>query len=184
MIGLDGRPAVKNLLEILTEWLAFRRDTVRRRLNYRLEKVLKRLHILEGLLVAFLNIDEVIEIIRSEDEPKPALMSRFGISETQAEAILELKLRHLAKLEEMKIRGEQDELEKERDQLQGILASERKMNTLLKKNYRRTPMPMATIAVLRCVSEEAKAMSEHDMLPSEPVTIVLSQMGCAQRQRS
>jgi topoisomerase-4 subunit A len=118
MIGLDGRPAVKNLLEILTEWLTFRRDTVRRRLNYRLEKVLKRLHILEGLLVAFLNIDEVIHIIRTEDEPKPVLMSRFGISETQAEAILELKLRHLAKLEEMKIRGEQDELEKERDQLQ------------------------------------------------------------------
>lgn len=152
MIGLDGRPAVKNLLEILTEWLTFRRDTVRRRLNYRLEKVLKRLHILEGLLVAFLNIDEVIEIIRSEDEPKPALMSRFGITETQAEAILELKLRHLAKLEEMKIRGEQDELEKERDQLQGILASERKMNTLLKKSYRRIPMPMATIAVLLCMS--------------------------------
>ena len=112
MIGLDGRPAVKNLLEILSEWLTFRRDTVRRRLNHRLEKVLKRLHILEGLLVAFLNIDEVIEIIRTEDEPKPALMSRFGISETQAEAILELKLRHLAKLEEMKIRGEQSELEK------------------------------------------------------------------------
>ncbi|KCU94159.1 DNA topoisomerase IV subunit A [Salmonella enterica subsp. enterica serovar Cerro str. FSL R8-0235] len=178
MIGLDGRPAVKNLLEILTEWLAFRRDTVRRRLNYRLEKVLKRLHILEGLLVAFLNIDEVIEIIRNEDEPKPALMSRFGISETQAEAILELKLRHLAKLEEMKIRGEQDELEKERDQLQGILASERKMNTLLKKELqadsdaygddRRSPLRER---------EEAKAMSEHDMLPSEPVTIVLSQMG-------
>ena len=115
MIGLDGRPAVKNLLEILSEWLVFRRDTVRRRLNHRLEKVLKRLHILEGLLVAFLNIDEVIEIIRTEDEPKPALMSRFAISETQAEAILELKLRHLAKLEEMKIRGEQNELEKERD---------------------------------------------------------------------
>ncbi|MFP1497420.1 DNA gyrase subunit A [Escherichia coli] len=123
MIGLDGRPAVKNLLEILSEWLVFRRDTVRRRLNYRLEKVLKRLHILEGLLVAFLNIDEVIEIIRNEDEPKPALMSRFGLTETQAEAILELKLRHLAKLEEMKIRGEQSELEKERDQLQGIFAS-------------------------------------------------------------
>lgn len=112
MIGLDNRPAVKNLLEILAEWLTFRRDTVRRRLNYRLEKVLKRLHILEGLLVAFLNIDEVIEIIRHEDEPKPALMSRFGISETQAEAILELKLRHLARLEEMKIRGEQSDLEK------------------------------------------------------------------------
>ncbi|HFN3517788.1 TPA: DNA topoisomerase IV subunit A [Enterobacter hormaechei] len=178
MIGLDGRPAVKNLLEILTEWLAFRRDTVRRRLNHRLEKVLKRLHILEGLLVAFLNIDEVIEIIRTEDEPKPALMSRFGISETQAEAILELKLRHLAKLEEMKIRGEQNELEKERDQLQAILASERKMNTLLKKELqadadafgddRRSPLHER---------EEAKAMNEHDMLPSEPVTIVLSQSG-------
>ncbi|CCK15872.1 Topoisomerase IV subunit A [Cronobacter universalis NCTC 9529] len=178
MIGLDGRPAVKNLLEILTEWLAFRRDTVRRRLNYRLDKVMRRLHILEGLLVAFLNIDEVIEIIRSEDEPKPVLMSRFGISETQAEAILELKLRHLAKLEEMKIRGEQSDLEKERDQIQGILASERKMNTLLKKEIqadadaygddRRSPLHER---------EEAKAMSEHDMLPSEPVTIVLSQMG-------
>lgn len=178
MIGLDGRPAVKNLLEILTEWLAFRRDTVRRRLNHRLEKVLKRLHILEGLLVAFLNIDEVIEIIRTEDEPKPALMSRFGISETQAEAILELKLRHLARLEEMKIRGEQSELEKERDQLQAILASERKMNTLLKKELqadadafgddRRSPLHER---------EEAKAMNEHDMLPSEPVTIVLSQSG-------
>ncbi|EPS2706455.1 DNA topoisomerase IV subunit A [Cronobacter turicensis] len=178
MIGLDGRPAVKNLLEILTEWLAFRRDTVRRRLNYRLDKVMRRLHILEGLLVAFLNIDEVIEIIRGEDEPKPVLMSRFGISETQAEAILELKLRHLAKLEEMKIRGEQSDLAKERDQLQGILASERKMNTLLKKEIqadadaygddRRSPLHER---------EEAKAMSEHDMLPSEPVTIVLSQMG-------
>ena len=178
MIGLDGRPAVKNLLEILSEWLTFRRDTVRRRLNYRLEKVLKRLHILEGLLVAFLNIDEVIEIIRTEDEPKPALMSRFGISETQAEAILELKLRHLAKLEEMKIRGEQNELEKERDQLQAILASERKMNNLLKKELqadadafgddRRSPLHER---------EEAKAMNEHDMQPSEPVTIVLSQSG-------
>ena len=178
MIGLDGRPAVKNLLEILTEWLAFRRDTVRRRLNHRLEKVLKRLHILEGLLVAFLHIDEVIEIIRTEDEPKPALMSRFGISETQAEAILELKLRHLARLEEMKIRGEQNELEKERDQLQAILASERKMNTLLKKELqadadafgddRRSPLHER---------EEAKAMNEHEMLPSEPVTIVLSQSG-------
>ena len=123
MIGLDNRPQVKGLVEILTEWLAYRRDTVRRRLNYRLEKVLKRLHILEGLLVAFLNIDEVIHIIRSEDEPKPVLMQRFGISDTQAEAILELKLRHLAKLEEVKIRGEQDELAKERDQLQALLAS-------------------------------------------------------------
>lgn len=178
MIGLDSRPAVKNLLEILNEWLVYRRETVRRRLNFRLEKVLKRLHILEGLLVAFLNIDEVIEIIRAEDEPKPVLMSRFDISETQAEAILELKLRHLAKLEEMKIRGEQDELAQERDSLQGLLASERKMNTLLKKELqadaeaygdaRRSPLQER---------EEAKAMSEHDILPSEPVTVILSQMG-------
>ncbi|MGP4129515.1 DNA topoisomerase IV subunit A [Pantoea tagorei] len=178
MIGLDNRPSVKNLLEILSEWLVFRRDTVKRRLNHRLERVLRRLHILEGLLVAFLNIDEVIHIIRSEDEPKPVLISRFGISETQAEAILELKLRHLAKLEEMKIRGEQSELEKERDQIQAILASERKMNTLLKKELqadaaaygdeRRSPLHER---------EEAKALSENELVPSEPVTIVLSQMG-------
>lgn len=178
MIGLDGRPAVKDLLEILNEWLVYRRQTVRRRLNFRLEKVLKRLHILEGLLVAFLNIDEVIEIIRAEDEPKPVLMSRFEISETQAEAILELKLRHLAKLEEMKIRGEQDDLAQERDRLQGLLASERKMNTLLKKELqadaetygdaRRSPLQER---------EEAKAMNEHDLVPSEPVTVILSQMG-------
>lgn len=178
MIGLDNRPAVKNLHEILTEWLVFRRDTVKRRLNYRLDRVLRRLHILEGLLVAFLNIDEVIDIIRTEDEPKPVLMSRFGISETQAESILELKLRHLAKLEEVKIRAEQADLEKERDQLQATLASERKMNTLLKKELqadnasygddRRSPLRER---------EEAKALSETELVPSEPVTIVLSQMG-------
>ncbi len=178
MIGLDGRPAVKNLHEILSEWLVYRRDTVRRRLNYRLDKVLKRLHILEGLLTAFLNIDEVIHIIRSEDEPKPVLIERFALSETQAEAILELKLRHLAKLEEMKIRGEQSDLEKERDQLQATLGSERRMNTLLKKELqadaeafgddRRSPLRERA---------EAKAMNEHDMMPSEAVTIVLSQMG-------
>ena len=178
MIGLDNRPAVKNLREILSEWLTYRRDTVRRRLSYRLEKVLNRLHILEGLLVAFLNIDEVIEIIRNEDEPKRALIARFALSETQAEAILELKLRHLARLEEMKIKGEQQELEKERDELQALLASERKMNTLLKKELqadaklygddRRSPLQERS---------EAKAISETDLVPSEPVTIVLSQMG-------
>lgn len=178
MIGLDHRPAVKNLLTILTEWLVYRHGTVCRRLNFRLEKVLKRLHILQGLLTAFLNIDEVIEIIRTEDEPKPVLMSHFSLSETQTEAILELKLRHLAKLEEMKIRGEQDELEKERQQLQGILASERKMNTLLKKELRadsevygddrRSPLQERG---------EAKAISENELIPSEPVTIVLSRMG-------
>ncbi|MER2473977.1 DNA topoisomerase IV subunit A [Photorhabdus laumondii] len=178
MIGLDNRPTVKGLVEILSEWLVFRRETVRKRLNHRLEKVLKRLHVLEGLLIAFLNIDEVIHIIRSEDEPKPVLMSRFGLSETQTEAILELKLRHLAKLEEVKIRGEQSELAKERDKLQAILSSERKLNTLLKKEImadaatygdeRRSPMRER---------DEAKAMSEHDITPSEPVTIVLSEMG-------
>ncbi|MFV4845731.1 DNA topoisomerase IV subunit A [Edwardsiella tarda] len=178
MIGLDRRPAVKDLREILTEWLSYRRETVRRRLNYRLEKVLKRLHILEGLLIAFLNIDEVIHLIRTEDEPKPVLVARFGLSETQAEAILELKLRQLARLEEMKIRGEQDELAQERDRLQALLASERKLATLIKKeiiadaqNYgdaRRSPLHQRA---------EAKAMSEHDFVPSEPVTIVLSESG-------
>ncbi|MEI9598884.1 DNA topoisomerase IV subunit A [Moellerella wisconsensis] len=178
MIGLDNRPAVKGLVEILSEWLVYRRKTVRNRLNHRLEKVLKRLHILEGLLIAYLNIDEVIDIIRTEDEPKAILMSRFGISEMQAESILELKLRHLAKLEEMKIRGEQDELAKERDKLQAILGSERRLNSLLKKEIqadaesygdnRRSPLNERS---------EAKAMSEHDILPSEPITVVLSEMG-------
>ena len=129
MIGLDGRPKVKDLKSILSEWLTFRRDTVTRRLQYRLDKILARLHILEGLMIAFLNIDEVIEIIRHHDEPKNELMSRFGLSDTQAEAILDLKLRHLAKLEEMKIQGEQDELSKERDYLQTTLGSDRRMKT-------------------------------------------------------
>ncbi|EMN5660242.1 DNA topoisomerase IV subunit A [Providencia rettgeri] len=178
MIGLDNRPSVKGLVEILTEWISYRRQTVRNRLNHRLDKVLRRLHILDGLLIAYLNIDEVIEIIRTEDEPKAVLMSRFNITDTQAEAILELKLRHLAKLEEMKIRGEQDELAKERDELQGILGSERKLNTLIKKEIqadakaygddRRSPLHER---------EEAKAMSEHEILPSEPITVVLSDMG-------
>ena len=123
MIGIDGRPGVKGLDRILREWLSFRTETVRRRLEHRLERVLKRLHILEGYLVAFLNIDEVIHIIRTEDKPKPALMQRFGLSDPQAEAVLELKLRNLAKLEEISIRGEQDELATERDELQKILGS-------------------------------------------------------------
>ncbi|MEX9949764.1 DNA topoisomerase IV subunit A [Providencia rettgeri] len=178
MIGLDNRPAVKGLVEILTEWITYRRQTVRNRLNHRLEKVLRRLHILDGLLIAYLNIDEVIEIIRNEDEPKAVLMSRFNITDTQAEAILELKLRHLAKLEEMKIRGEQDELAKERDELQAILGSEARLNTLIKKEIqadakaygddRRSPLQER---------EEAKALSEHEILPSEPITVVLSDMG-------
>ncbi|WP_105255746.1 DNA topoisomerase IV subunit A [Pseudoalteromonas sp. T1lg75] len=180
MIGLDGRPQVKDLRSILSEWLEFRRDTVRRRLQYRLDKVMARLHILEGLMIAFLNIDEVIAIIRNEDEPKPVLMERFGLSETQAEAILDLKLRHLAKLEEMKIRGEQDELAKERDKLELTLGSERRMSTLMKKEIqeaaelygddRRSPV---------VEREEAKALSEKDLIPSESVTVVLSEKGWA-----
>ncbi|WP_028023595.1 DNA topoisomerase IV subunit A [Enterovibrio calviensis] len=178
MIGLDGRPQVKGLLQILTEWLEFRRNTVTRRLQYRLDKVLARLHILEGLLAAYLNIDEVIEIIRTEDEPKKELMARFDLSEKQAEAILEIKLRQLAKLEEFKIRGEQDELNKEREYLEKLLGSERRLNTLLKKEIiadaekygddRRSPL------VERA---EAKAMTERDLMPSEPITVVLSEKG-------
>ncbi|PWI31988.1 DNA topoisomerase IV subunit A [Vibrio albus] len=178
MIGLDNRPQVKGLVQILAEWIEFRRATVRRRLQYRLDKVLARLHILEGLLVAYLNLDEVIEIIRTEDEPKAVLMQRFGISEIQADAILDTKLRHLAKLEEMKIRGEQEELEKEREKLETLLGSERRMNTLLKKELkadaekygddRRSPLVERS---------EAKALTERDLVPSEPITVVLSEKG-------
>lgn len=178
VIGLDGRPQVKNLKTMLTEWLTYRTETVRRRLQFRLDKVLARLHILEGLLVAFLNIDEVIEIIRQEDEPKPVLMQRFTLSDTQAESILELKLRHLAKLEEYKIRGEQDELEKERDQLEKVLGSERRLKTLIKKEItadaekygdeRRSPVVSRT---------ESKAFTEMDLVSTEPVTVVLSEKG-------
>ncbi|EHW0692880.1 DNA topoisomerase IV subunit A [Vibrio parahaemolyticus] len=178
MIGLDNRPQVKGLLQILSEWIEFRRSTVRRRLQYRLDKVMARLHILEGLLVAYLNLDEVIEIIRTEDDPKAVLMERFGITDIQADAILDTKLRHLAKLEEMKIRGEQDELEKEREKLEQLLGSERRLNTLLKKEIkadaekygddRRSPL------VERA---EAKALTERDLVPSEPITVVLSEKG-------
>jgi topoisomerase-4 subunit A len=178
MIGIDGRPGVKGLDRILKEWLKFRTDTVRRRLEYRLERVLKRLHILEGYLVAFLNIDEVIHIIRTEDKPKPALMERFGITDVQAEAILELKLRNLAKLEEVKIRGEQDDLEQERDQLQKILGSAARLKTLIKKELlavaeqygddRRSPL------VSR---EEARAFSDLELMTADPITVMLSEKG-------
>ena len=180
MIGLDGRPQVKDLRSILNEWLVFRKDTVTRRLQYRLDKILARLHILEGLLIAFLNIDEIIHIIRTEEKPKPVLMERFGLTDTQAEAILELKLRHLAKLEEFKIKGEQEELAKERDGLQLLLGSERRLKTLIKKEIladaetygddRRSPIVERT---------ESKAISEKELVPSEPVTVVVSDKGWA-----
>jgi len=178
MIGTDGLPAVKSLLEILREWLEFRTQTVTRRLQHRLEKILGRLHILEALLVAYLNIDEVIKIIRTADKPKPALMDRFSLSEKQAESILELKLRNLAKLEEMEIKGEQETLEAERVQLQLTLQSKGRLKTLVKKELvadaetygdkRRSPLVTRT---------EAQAFSETELLSVDPVTIVLSEAG-------
>ena len=178
VIGIDGRPGVRSLDSILREWLEFRRTTVRRRLEYRLERVVRRLHILEGYLIAYLNIDEVIRIIREEDHPKSALMAHFGLSDVQAEAILELKLRNLAKLEEMKIRGEQDELNAERDNLEKTLGSDARMKTLIKKELlavaeshgddRRSPL---------VERGEAKAFSELELTSSDPLTIVLSDKG-------
>jgi topoisomerase-4 subunit A len=178
VIGIDGRPGVKSLATILLEWLEFRRTTVRRRLEHRLEKVLKRLHILEGYLVAYLNIDEVIRIVREEDEPRPALMARFQLTELQADAILDLKLRNLAKLEEMKIRGEQNELAEERDDLEKTLGSDARLKTLIKKELesvandhgddRRSPI---------VEREEAKAFSELELTTADPLTVVLSEKG-------
>jgi topoisomerase-4 subunit A len=178
VIGIDGRPGVKGLDRILREWLSFRTDTVRRRLEYRLERVLKRLHLLEGYLIAFLNIDEVIHIIRTEDKPKPALMARFGLSDPQAEAVLELKLRNLAKLEEISIHSEQDELAKERNALQKLLGSAARLKTLIKKELlavaekfgdeRRSPL---------VAREEAKAFSELELVSADPVTVVMSEKG-------
>jgi len=180
IIGLDGRPRMFNLLEILKEWLKFRKQTVTNRLGYRLQIVKDRLHILDGLLVAYLSIDEVIAIIREEDEPKPVLMKRFRLSDIQAEAILNLRLRNLAKLEEMKIRGEQDELNEERDLLEKTLKSAARLKTLIKKEIladaeaygddRRTPI---------VEREVAQALDETQLVASEPVTVVLSEAGYA-----
>ena len=178
MIGLDGRPAVKDLRSLLREWLEFRIATVTRRLQYRLDKVLDRLHILDGLMVAYLNIDEVIAIIRREDEPRPVLMKRFKISEQQADAILDLKLRHLAKLEEMKIRGEQDKLSQERDSLQKTLSSKQRLKTLVKKEIKTDTETYGDERRSLLVEREAaQALDETALIPSEPVTIVLSEKG-------
>jgi topoisomerase-4 subunit A len=178
MIGLDGRPQVKNLRDMLLEWLTYRTETVRRRLQYRLDKIVDRMHVLEGLLVAYLNLDEVIAIIRTEDEPKSALMARFNITDHQAEAILELKLRHLAKLEEMKLQGELDELAIERKQLELLLSSETRLKTLIRKELvadaEKFGDDRRSILVNR---DAAKALSETELLPTEPITIVLSESG-------
>ncbi len=178
MIGLNGKPVVKNLRDILVEWLQFRTETVRRRLQYRLDKVLARIHILDGLLIAYLNIDEVIAIIREYDKPKPVLMERFGISDTQAEAVLELKLRHLAKLEEMKIRGEQDELEKERQALEKTLGSKRLLNRLIKTELEKDAEKYGDDRRSLIVSRKAsQVLDTTALISNEPLTIVMSQKG-------
>jgi topoisomerase-4 subunit A len=180
MIGTNGRPQVKNLRSLLKEWLEFRTDTVKRRLQNRLDRILQRLHILEGLLVAFLNIDEVIHIIRTEDKPRPMLMQRFGISEIQAEAILELKLRHLAKLEEVKIRGEQNELDAERERLELILGSAVRLKTLIRKEITQDAEDFGDARCCPIVARvEAQAFSETELTPAESITVVLSERGWA-----
>jgi len=178
MIGVNGRPEVKPLNIILSEWLGFRLETVRRRLSYRLERVEKRLHLLDGLLIAFLNIDEVIQIVRSEEDPKSVLIQRFGLSDVQADYVLDTKLRQLARLEEVKIRAEQNELAKEKEQLEKILGSKQRLKTLVRKELlavaeefgddRRSPLTMRG---------DARAFSEADLMISESVTVVLSDKG-------
>jgi len=180
IIGLDGRPRMFNLVEMLREWLKFRKETVRNRLGHRLQIVNDRLHILDGLLVAYLNIDEVIRIIREEDEPKPVLMKRFKLKDIQAEAILNLRLRNLAKLEEFKIRGEQEELNEERDLLEKTLKSAARLKTLIKKEILEDAEAYGddrrTVIVER---EAAQALDETQLVASEPVTVVLSKAGYA-----
>ncbi|HEY7841114.1 MAG TPA: DNA topoisomerase IV subunit A, partial [Gammaproteobacteria bacterium] len=178
MIGLNGRPQVKDLKSLLQEWLKFRLETVRKRLQHRLEQVEARIHILDGLMIAYLNLDEVIRIIRREDEPAPVLRKRFKLSEIQVEAILDLRLRKLAKLEEQKIRGELDELKAERKSLRQVLDSRARLKTLVKKELaadaeqygdkRRSPL---------VEREEAKQIEETELIPTEPVTAVLSAKG-------
>ena len=178
IIGNNGKPQVLDLRNLLKQWLAYRLNTVTRRLEFRLDQVVDRLHILEGLLIAFLNIDEVIHIIRTEDEPKPVLMSHFEITGTQAEAILELKLRNLAKLEEMKIRGEQDALEEERSQLETTLGSKQRMKTLVKNELLEDAEKYGDERRSQLTEREAaQALKEEDLIPSEPCTIVLSKSG-------
>ena len=178
VVGLDNCPRQANLKSLLGEWLEFRISTVRRRIEHRLDRVADRLHILDGLLVAFLNIDEVIAIIRREDRPRPVLMDRFGLTDVQAEAILNLRLRNLAKLEEVKIRAEQSELSAERDSLGSLLASRRRIAGLVRKELledaekygdeRRSPL---------VERDAAQALGETDLAPAEPITVVLSERG-------
>jgi topoisomerase IV subunit A len=178
VIGLDGRPRVMGLKELLLEWLEFRKTTVTRRLQHRHEKVSARLHILDGLLIAYLNLDEVIRIVRREDEPKPVLMKRFKLSEIQAEAILETKLRHLARLEEMKIRDEQKKLTEERDEIDRILKSKARLTKLVREELLQDAEEYGDARRTKLVEREAaQALTEVDLIASEPTTVVLSRLG-------
>ncbi|MDX2413235.1 MAG: DNA topoisomerase IV subunit A, partial [Woeseiaceae bacterium] len=184
IIGLDGRPQAFNLVKLLTEWLKFRKETVRRRLSHRLQIVTDRLHILDGLLVAYLSIDAVIKIIREEDEPKPVLMKRFKLTDIQAEAILNLRLRNLAKLEEMKIRGEQDELNEERESLEKTLKSAARLKTLIKKEILADAEAYGDDRRTAIIERQAaQALDETQLVSSEPVTVVLSKRGFARAAR-
>jgi topoisomerase-4 subunit A len=180
IVALDGRPRTFDLVGLLSEWIKFRKETVKRRLKHRLQIVLDRLHILDGLLIAYLNIDEVIRIIRTEDKPKPVLMKAFKLSDIQAEAILNLRLRNLAKLEEMKITGEQQELNEERETLEKTLNSAARLKTLIKNEILEDTESYGddrrTLIVER---EAAQAMDETQLVASEPVTVVLSKRGWA-----
>jgi topoisomerase-4 subunit A len=178
VIALDGRPRVMGLKDLLGEWLEFRIKTVTRRLTFRLEKVEARLHILDGLLIAYLNLDEVIRIIRREEEPKPVLMKRFKLSDRQTEAILETKLRHLAKLEEMKIRAEQKELAAEAEELEGILRSKARLRKLVREEIEADAATYGDERRTRIIERaEAQAIDETELVQSEPVTVVLSTAG-------
>lgn len=178
VIGNDGRPGVKGLKEVLTEWLVFRLDTVRRRLQHRLDWVNRRLHLLDGMLIAYLNLDEVIHIVRTEEHPKAVLMQRFELSEEQANYILDTRLRQLARLEEMKIRGEQEELAKEKADLEGVLGSERRLKTKVKKELEAAAKEFGDDRRSPIVSRQAaQAFNEVDLISSDPVTVVLSEKG-------
>ncbi|WP_116812233.1 DNA topoisomerase IV subunit A [Steroidobacter cummioxidans] len=178
IIGLDGKPRVMGLKDLLEEWLKYRIDTVTRRLQWRLEKVKSRLHILEGLLVAYLNLDEVIRIIRREDEPKPVLMKRFKITEIQADAILDTRLRHLAKLEEMKIRGEQDELAAEQDRLDKLLGSKAKLKKLVRDELEAAAKEFGDDRRTKIIERAAGvAIDETELVTTEPTTVILSERG-------
>jgi len=180
IIGLDGRPQAFNLVQLLSEWLKFRKETVKRRLKHRLQIVVDRLHILDGLLIAYLNIDEVIKIIRTQDEPKPVLMKKFKLSDIQAEAILNLRLRNLARLEEMKIKGEQDELNEEREVLEKTLKSAARLKKLIKNEILEDAEAYGDDRRTAIVERDAaQALDETQLVSSEPVTVILSQRGFA-----